>query len=110
MKVSGVKSEMILNMCRELGADAYLSGMGASHDYLDVAAFERAGIELIWQDFRHPSYEQHPTPQSFVERLSTLDFLFNCGSQSAALFAAAPSEMRVPRPDPEPEALRGVPA
>jgi hypothetical protein len=55
----GAKSDMVLNLCREVGADAYLAGSGASKGYLDVAAFERAGIRVVWQDFAHPRYTQH---------------------------------------------------
>ena len=98
LKISGAKSEMVLNMCRELGAHAYLSGAGASRNYLDAAAFERAGIEILWQDFPHPRYEQRPPSAPFVEKLSALDLLFNCGSESAAFFRARPAEAAEPRP------------
>ena len=52
MNIQGTKSEMILNICRKAGADAYLAGAGASKDYLDISAFERAGIRVIWQGIR----------------------------------------------------------
>jgi len=81
----GTKSEMVLNMCREVGADAYMAGEGASKNYLDVEAFKRAGIKIIWQKFKHPRYPQHIANGAFVENLSTLDLLFNRGPESAAL-------------------------
>jgi hypothetical protein len=92
LRVSGAKSEMVLNMCREVGASAYLTGAGASRGYLDVAAFERAGIEVLWQDFSHPRYEQRPSPASFIERLSAVDLLFNCGAASAAALRAGSTQ------------------
>jgi hypothetical protein len=107
LKLSGSKSEMILSMCRELGAKAYLSGTGASREYLDVAAFQRAGIEVLWQEFQHPQYTQSPASKPFIEKLSTLDLLFNCGSESANYFGnAGPAT----RPMPAPAARPGVTA
>jgi hypothetical protein len=109
LKISGAKSEMVLNMCRQLGAKAYLSGNGASRAYLDVAAFEAAGIEILWQDFPHPRYEQRPPAGTFVEKLSVLDLLFNRGAASAELFrggAAGPAAQAQPAPKTNP----GVPA
>ena len=79
--VEGMKSELILNLCRELGADGFLGGMGGSRRYLDTAAFERAGIEVRWQAFRHPIYRQCGAAP-FIPGLSALDLLFNCGPQS----------------------------
>lgn len=97
LKVAGAKSEMVLNLCKEVGAEAYLSGGGASRDYLDVAAFERAGIRVLWQDFRHPVYAQQPAGARFDEKLSALDLLFNCGPKSGAVLAGAGrAEMPVP--------------
>lgn len=109
LKIAGVKSEMVLNMCRQLGAHAYLSGNGASRDYLDVAAFERAGIEVLWQDFQHPRYEQRPPAAPFIEKLSALDLLFNRGSACAEHFRARPPEGPAVRPQPAPAPKPGAP-
>ena len=86
LKLTGAKSEMVLNLCKEVGADAYLCGAGASKGYLDVAAFERAGIRVIWQEFTHPRYAQVPSPETFVERLSALDAIVNLGPAAADAF------------------------
>jgi hypothetical protein len=96
MKISGAKSDMVLNMCREVGADVYLAGAGASKGYLDVAAFERAGIRVVWQDFQHPRYRQFPSSDVFIEKLSAIDLIFNCGPQSAEFFADAGSSRTFP--------------
>lgn len=81
LNVSGAKSGLVLNLCQAAGADAYLAGRGGSLDYLDVAAFQRAGIEVIWQDFHHPHYQQCGS-NDFVPGLSALDMLMNLGPQS----------------------------
>ena len=92
MKIPGAKSEMVLNLCREVGADVYLAGSGASKGYLDVAAFQRAGISVVWQDFEHPRYRQYPACDTFIERLSAVDFLFNnCGADGAQFPRQAPA-------------------
>lgn len=83
LKITGLKSEMVLNLCREVGADVYLAGSGASKGYLDLAAFERAGIRVVWQQFEHPRYAQYPAADIFTEKLSALDLIFNCGPQCA---------------------------
>lgn len=82
MGIEGSKSEMVLNMCLSAGADAYLAGHGASRDYLDVGAFERAGVRVIWQDFEHPTYTQRPRSEEFIPNLSALDLILNCGPKS----------------------------
>ena len=95
LKVPGQKSELVLGLCKAVGADAFLGGLGGSRAYLDEEAFREAGIRVEWQSFQHPRYEQHPCPERFIEGLTALDLLFNCGPESAALLrrelsAAAP--------------------
>ena len=85
--VSGQKSELVLNICQALGASAYYSGRTGS-TYLDKAAFRRAGIEIVLQDFDHPTYEQLFTREcGFVPNLSAVDLLFNCGARGLRLIA-----------------------
>jgi len=82
--VSGAKSELILNLCRAVGADALLAGLGGSRDYLDKAAFEREGVRIEYQQFEHPVYRQCGA-QPFIKGLSSLDLLFNTGPEAARL-------------------------
>jgi hypothetical protein len=83
--VSGAKSDLVLDICRTLGARAFLGGMGGSREYLDTAAFAEAGVDVIWQDFKHPAYPQCGGG-TFVPGLSSLDLLLNCGPQGRHLF------------------------
>lgn len=107
LNLQGQKSDMILNLCQVLGADVYLAGMGASRNYLDREAFERAGVRIAFQEFRHPLYSQCGK-EPFIKGLSALDLLFNHGPQSAALLHslveadAAPAEQEVPMRKTEP--------
>ncbi len=80
--LTGQRTERILQMCKRVGADVYVSGRGGSTDYLDAAAFAEAGVSLQWQHFSHPVYAQRYPGLGFIKNLAALDLLFNCGSQS----------------------------
>jgi len=84
LDVAGAKSELILNLCRAVGADALLAGLGGSRDYLDKAAFEREGVRILYQEFEHPVYRQCGE-QPFIKGLSSIDMLLNCGPGSRDL-------------------------
>jgi hypothetical protein len=82
LDIHGDQSARLVNLCRHFGATRYLSG-SAARDYLDVALFSANGIEVVWQDYPHPTYPQLYEP--FVPHLSVVDLLFNCGDTSAAI-------------------------
>lgn len=80
--VSGEKGELIFNICKAIGAKAYISGISGK-DYLDFKKFEMNGIEVIIQEFHHPVYQQLHKP--FIPCLSIIDLLFNHGEKSLDL-------------------------
>lgn len=86
LAVVGQRSDLILEICQAVGATVYLAGMGGSRNYLDRKAFSEAGIELAWQDFRHPVYTQCGGAP-FVPGLSAIDLLLNHGPESRHIFA-----------------------
>jgi hypothetical protein len=75
----GTGSELVLNMCEQLGADTYIFG-ALGRDYAKVEEFESRGIAVEFQDYNHPEYPQRFG--SFASHLSVLDLLFNCGPES----------------------------
>jgi hypothetical protein len=83
----GAKSELVLNLCKAVGARALIVGLGGSREYLDRTAFAQAGIALELQEFRHPVYPQRGGGP-FVAGLSAIDRLFNCGVREEARLAA----------------------
>ena len=95
LNIKGARSEMILNLCRTVGADTYLAGMGGSRDYLDRQLFVDAGIDIAWQTFRHPAYTQCGGG-AFVPGLSALDLLFNHGPQSRLILRDQAAVERIP--------------
>ena len=76
---TGTKSELVLNMCEQLGARCYVFGT-LGREYVDVQSFEEVGIRAVFQEYRHPEYPQ--AHGSFVPHLSVIDLLFNCGESS----------------------------
>ncbi len=72
----------LIDLCRALEADTYLSGAGA-REYLDVDAFAAAGIEVRFQAFEHPVYAQRYQP--FEPYLSVVDLVMNCGEESLSV-------------------------
>jgi hypothetical protein len=75
----GQKTNLIIDMCRKLGAGMFIFG-ALGRDYADVAALEAANIKAVFQEYVHPVYpQQHP---GFTSHLSIVDLLFNCGPDS----------------------------
>ena len=85
MNVEGARSELLLNICREIGPNTtFLGGLGGSRGYLNLEAFAQAGIGVQWQGFAHPTYQQC-SGEAFVPGLMSLDALFNCGPAAREL-------------------------
>jgi hypothetical protein len=87
LAVTGSSTELLINICKTLGADTYLSGLGGSVSYLDEARFREEGIKLHFYDFQHPSY--HQTWGEFLPNMSIIDLLFNEGDKSLDILHAA---------------------
>jgi WbqC-like protein family len=89
LDAAGRKSELVLDICKAVGASAYYSGRAGS-TYLDAESFRRAGTEIVVQQFEHPTYEQlFMKEQGFVPNLSALDLLFNRGAEGLELLKSA---------------------
>ena len=85
LTLEGVSTARLVNLCLQMGADTYLAGTGG-HDYMDLGLFQKAGIKVIFQEYKHPEYNQGGS--AFVPYLSALDLLFHCGPQKAREFFA----------------------
>jgi hypothetical protein len=72
LEADGEKSERLLDICRKLDAKEYFSGAAARH-YLDLAIFEREGIDVYFQEYEHPRYPQ--LYGEFISHLSALDLM-----------------------------------
>jgi hypothetical protein len=79
MRAEGARSELLLNLCSEVGpSSTFFGGLGGSRRYLDLEAFARAGIGVRWQELVHPVYPQCGGG-AFQPGLTSLDILFNMG-------------------------------
>lgn len=76
----GKSNTLIIDIMQKLGCRNYLSGVGA-RDYYIPELYDQAGINVIWQDFKHPVYPQQFG--DFIPYLSSIDLLFNCGIEES---------------------------
>lgn len=81
LAVEGARAELILNICRAVGADTLIAGNGGSRGYLDASQFARAGVRIEYHGWRHPEYPQCGSGP-FLPGLSAIDLLLNCGPES----------------------------
>ena len=80
-------SDLILEICLRSGANQYLCGLSGK-DYLKLEDFSASGIEVEFQNFKHPKYEQRGG--EFMPYLSVLDMILNCGSNSQDILFGSP--------------------
>ncbi len=83
MDVGGRKAALLADICRECGADIYISPPG-SKDYLDAAdEFEAADIPVRYFVYEHPVWPQ--VHGDFEPYMSVLDLLMNCGPDAGRI-------------------------
>lgn len=74
------KSERLLDLCKQVDADVYISGPSAQ-GYLDTALFSSAGVDVEWFDYSgYPVYDQ--LWGDFEHGVSILDLIANTGLKS----------------------------
>ncbi|MGE5607217.1 MAG: WbqC family protein [Bacteroidota bacterium] len=70
-------TDLLIEITKNVNGTAYLCGGGAPK-YQEDFKFSENGLELIYQNFVHPIYEQKYS-QEFVSGLSIIDCLMNLG-------------------------------
>jgi hypothetical protein len=71
--------ERLIAITKYFGADTYLAGSGG-RDYMDVDKYDRNSIKVLFQDYRHPVYDQ--LFGDFLPHMSVIDLIFNHGGDS----------------------------
>ena len=71
------KNERNVWQAVQVGADIYYSGEGGK-DYNDESAYEEKGIKVVYSDYTPVRYRQ-ADKTVFIENLSVIDYVFNCG-------------------------------
>lgn len=79
LDVEGDKNSRLVNICNKLGANKFYEGQ-TGKEYINMDVFKSAGIEVEFQNYKHPEYSQ--LYGDFIPYLSVIDLLFNEGSQS----------------------------
>lgn len=79
LPATGAKVKRLVSICKLIGADHYLSPVGA-RDYIENEnLFSASGMQLSYQRYEHPVYRQ--LHGDFISHLSTIDLLFNEGAR-----------------------------
>lgn len=75
---SGSKTDLLVDMCRELNCDTYLSNLGSA-SYVEINKFVERGMQHQYIDYKGCEYQQQF--RGYEPNLSILDMLLNCGKE-----------------------------
>jgi hypothetical protein len=76
---TGKKEKLVIEHGKRFHADIVVTGtLGC--DYITPEHFEEEGMQVYFQDYQHPTYDQRFGP--FISHLSCIDLLFNHGEES----------------------------
>ena len=89
LKITEKGSDRIIKICRVLDADTYISGIGGK-EYLSKEDFIKNKINLKFQNFKHPKYQQLFDP--FYSNMAAIDLLFNEGSNAVKIIKKQKNE------------------
>ena len=79
IKTTEKKQELVLELCKKLKANRFVFGK-LGEDYANKEDFTKEGIEIYFQDYEHPMYQQ--LHGDFASHMSIPDLLFNEGDRS----------------------------
>ena len=81
LQCGGRRSEHLIQICRKIGCDHYLSPQGSA-TYLKEDGFaSSSGLQLKFQDFNPSEYPQYKT-NNFISHLSIIDVIANIGIEA----------------------------
>ena len=76
MNITTSREERVIDICKFVGADEYLSGNGA-RVYQTEEHFTENGLKLTYLDYKPITYKQ--LWGEFLPCMSVIDYIFNCG-------------------------------
>jgi hypothetical protein len=80
----GKRTELLANICEEMGATQYVSPLGSAEYLLrEMNVLTGAGVQSVFQNYKHPEYRQLFPP--FIPFASALDLILNEGPSSLAI-------------------------
>lgn len=80
LKITSANSELVLDMCKAVGATQYLSG-ALGKDYLNTAQFTAEGVEVFFQDYHCMPYPQL-WDKDFLPAMGVVDLWMNTDDYS----------------------------
>jgi WbqC-like protein family len=102
LAVKGKRTELLANICVELGTSEYISPLGSAEYLLgEMDVMSSRGIEVAFQHYEHPEHRQLYPP--FVPYASALDLLLNEGPKALGIIrsgrcpAYVPSQVALPQ-------------
>lgn len=87
------KTERLAAIATALNASRFIA-TDASHAYMNESVWHAAGIDLFYQRYPHPVYDQ--SGRAFVSHLSAVDALMYLGPQVRDLIGTPPVDARIP--------------
>ena len=81
LEISKKGSDRVLDICKAVGADHYITGTFWAESNLRVEEFKKSNIDIEFQKFQHPIYKQ--IHGEFIPEMSIIDLLFNEGKDRA---------------------------
>jgi hypothetical protein len=82
LEASNERAQRLVDICHELGAARYVSPVGSAEYLESDGTFRDSDVELVYQNFSHPQYDQGPG--EFQSHLSVIDALLHCGVEETA--------------------------
>ena len=79
--LDGVKSDRVLDLCKKMKCDTFIFGKDGKL-YAKIDDFNKSNIKIVFQDYKHPEYQQ--IHGNFIPYMSIIDLLFNCGNESCS--------------------------
>ena len=77
----GKRTQLLANICKNLGADCCLSPIGSAGYLLpEISILSACSVETVFHNYQHPHYKQMFPP--FLAYASVIDLLFNEGDRA----------------------------
>jgi hypothetical protein len=73
----GQKADLLVSLCKKVGATSYLSAPGSQGYIEESDAFKRASVSVRYHHYNHPVYAQGKG--DFLPYMAAIDLLFHCG-------------------------------
>jgi WbqC-like protein family len=83
LETDALKTDCIIDTCKAFDVTHYLAGKGGSLLFLELEKFKEAAIQIDFHSFTPCKYPQYNT-NTFVNGLSIIDVLMNCGWKQTA--------------------------